>query len=94
MAFRHALLVRHGISRDPTGRPRGLKIESASDAVDIEQFAREIKARTNPALHRLEIDFFERYAAASNELILVQTFSRNLQFSSGDLSGQSIDGIS
>src|ERR1043166_3793652 len=48
---------RQRASGNPSGCPRGLKIESAGDAIDVEHFASEIEARTNSTLHRFEIHF-------------------------------------
>src|ERR1019366_338641 len=45
----------HGLPGQPAGRPRGLKIKAAGHAVNVQQFAREIKSGADLALHRLEI---------------------------------------
>src|ERR1039458_3357596 len=46
----------HGLAGQPAGRPRGLKIDPAGHAVNVQQFAREKQSRTDLALHRLDID--------------------------------------
>src|SRR5436190_9217955 len=65
----------HALTCDPAGRPGCLEVETAGDAVDIEEFASEKDAGSNFAFHRLEVHFRERDAAARHEFLFVQTFS-------------------
>ena len=65
---------------NPTGGPSGLKIKAAGDAVDVEQLARKIKIRRDPAFHSFEIDLAQSHAAASDKLLLVQRFPINFEF--------------
>src|SRR5207249_11777728 len=48
--------VRHRMSGDPARRPRCLKIEAASQSVQIEEFTGEIETGRDTAFHRFEID--------------------------------------
>src|SRR5438105_7285417 len=69
----------HRVSGNPPGGPGGLEIETAGDAVDVEELARKIKIRCDPALHGFEIDLAQSHAAASNKFILVQRFPINFE---------------
>src|SRR5882672_3485443 len=75
----------HGFACEPARGPGGLKIEATCQAVDIEQFASEIKAGTNPAFHGFETDFAQAHAAARYELVLVESFSVDLKFGPAQL---------
>ena len=57
MMMGHPCSGGHRFSGEPAGRPCGLEIETAGDAVDVQHFAGEKKAGANFALHRFEIHF-------------------------------------
>ena len=56
-----------------------MKIEAASRAVDVHQFACEEKARNAFAFHSLRIDFMEGDAADSDDGLFQRTYFRNVQ---------------
>jgi hypothetical protein len=70
----------HRLAGNPAGGPRGLEIESTGDAINVQQFAREMQARAQAAFHRLEIHLAELHPAARDKLILIQTLARNREF--------------
>lgn len=59
----------HRQSGDSSGRPRGLEIEAARDAIDVEAFAGKVEARDELAFHGFKIDFFEPDPAAGDEIV-------------------------
>jgi hypothetical protein len=69
-----------------------LEIEPAGDAVDVEQFAAEIKSRREPALHGFEIHFAQTHPAAGDKLLLVKASSHRLQLRAGDLFDETMPG--
>ena len=75
----------HWPARNPAGRPGGLKIKTAGDAVNVKQFAGKIQSGANPAFHRLEIHLAQTHAAAGDEFILVQALARHLKFRADEL---------
>jgi len=70
----------HRPPSDKAGRPRGLKIESACDAIDIQQLTREKQPWTDLAFHRLELDLAELHATACDKFIPVQTLAADVKF--------------
>ena len=50
---------RYGQAGEASGGPGGLEVESAGDAVDVEDFTGEEEAGDLFALHRLELDVIE-----------------------------------
>ena len=73
-------LIRNGISRQPTGRPRRLKVKPTGDTVNIQHFSREKQILYNSALHRSEIHFIQFHAAAGNELLFELSFALDDEF--------------
>ena len=67
------------------GRPRGLEIEAASDAVEVNAFADKVEARGAAALHGAEIDGVALDAAGGDELVLVGGLAFGLE--AGGLEG-------
>src|SRR6516162_4874355 len=57
-------ILSHRLPREPPGAPGGLEVVSADEAVEIENFADEVKAGMATALERVRIDFVKRDAAA------------------------------
>src|SRR5207302_8897667 len=84
----HVVNPGHRAAGDPACRPRCLEIESAGDAVDVEQFAGEVKTGTDAAFHRFEIDLAQAHAAARHKFILVQAFARDAEFGARELRRQ------
>jgi hypothetical protein len=76
---------RHRLPGQPAGRPRGLKIKSTGDAVNVQQLAREKQSRNDLALHRLEIHLAQSHAAAGHEFVLVQALARHREFRADQL---------
>src|SRR3989442_7413581 len=74
-------LLGHRLPRNPARGPCGLEIESAGDAIYVEQFAGKMESGTNPALHGLEIHLAQTHAAAGDEFVLVRAFAGYLEFS-------------
>ena len=72
-------------ARNPAGCPRGLKIEPAGDAVNVQHLAGEKQSGANPAFHRLEIHFVQPHAAAGDKFILVQAFAGHRKFRAEEL---------
>src|SRR5258708_4171844 len=85
-------LSAHGFSGEPAGCPGGLKIESAGQTINVEQFASEKQTRTFPAFHGLEVHFAQSNATAGDELILVESFPRDLNFGRAELPDQPVPG--
>jgi hypothetical protein len=56
--IQESYLMGQGQAGEPSGRPGGLEIEAARDAIQIKKFTREEEPGTNSAFHRLEIYFF------------------------------------
>lgn len=56
-------------------RPCVLEVEAARDAIDIDNFSREIEALHQLALHRLEINLVESNTTARDEFVLIRTFA-------------------
>src|SRR5262245_61294947 len=81
-------------SSNPTCRPGSLKIESARDPVDVEQFTGEIKAGTNAAFHGFEIHFTQTHPAAGDEFLFVQAFAGNKEFRANELLDEVVPGTS
>src|SRR5438046_2058626 len=73
------LSMRHRVAGNPAGGPGSLKVEPASDAIDVEKFAREIKPGADTAFHGFEVNFGQAHAAASDELIFVEAFPGDLE---------------
>ena len=59
----------------PTRRPGRLKIKTARNAVDVEQFACEMQTGTNAALHCLEVHLAQPNAATRDELVFVEALA-------------------
>ena len=55
---------------DESCGPRGLKVEAARDAIDVEHLAREMHSRDDAAFHRAEVDLAEGDAPARDKLLL------------------------
>lgn len=68
------------MARDPAGSPGSLKVKTAGNAIDIEEFAGEIQARADFALHCFEVHFRKANAAAGDEFIFVQAFAGDGKF--------------
>ena len=62
------------MASDPSGGPSGLKVKATGEAIDIEGFPCEIKARNKAAFHCFEINLVEGDSSAGNELLLIHTF--------------------
>ena len=71
-------------------RPGVLEIEAAGDAVDVEDFAREVKAWALAAFHRLEVDFRKLHAAAGHELVLEHALAVDLELRGRELASQGL----
>ena len=54
-----------------TGRPGGLKIKSAGDAVEVEAFSGKVQSGGKFAFHRPKVHFFQAYSTTGYELFLV-----------------------
>lgn len=67
------------------GGPSGLEVETASDAVDIEDFACEMEAWAEFAFHGFEVNFFEIYTAGGDEFIFVGAFAFDGECGLGEL---------
>ena len=82
----------HGPTGQPTGRPGRLEIESTRETIDVEQFTPHIQPRADSALHGPEIDLIQAHAAARDELVLIESFSNNLQFGGLKLLDKTVTG--
>ena len=71
---------RQSTSRQPARCPRGLEVESACDAVDIQYFTCEEEIIHNAALHGFEIHFVQVHAAAGDELFFEDAFAFDGKF--------------
>ncbi len=69
---------------DPSGCPSGLKVKATSEAIDVEGFPREIKARNKAAFHCFEINFVEGDSSAGNELLFVHAFPGDEELGTGE----------
>jgi hypothetical protein len=69
---------------DPSGGPSRLKVKAAGEAIDIEGFPCEIKARNKSAFHCFEINFVEGDSSASNELLLIHAFPGDEELGAGE----------
>ena len=79
-------------ARDPREISRGpgiLEIEAAGDAVDVEDFAREMQPSAFPTFHGLEVDLGQLYAAAGDELVLEHALAVDLEFRGGEIISKS-----
>ena len=70
-------------------RPRVLKVESARDAIDVDDFSSKVETVHELALHRAEVDLVESNAAARNELVLVHAFAADRERRCGELADKS-----
>ena len=61
-----------------------MEVEAAGDAVDVEEFAGEVKARNEFAFHGFEVHFAEANAAAGDEFVFVETFAGDGEFGGGE----------
>ena len=61
----------------PACGPGSLKIESSSDAVDVEGFAGEVETGDDAASHGFEVHFGQGNASTGDEFLLVGAFPSN-----------------
>ena len=61
-----------------------MEVEAAGDAVDVEEFAGEVEAGNEFALHGFEIDFAETNAAAGDEFVFVEALAGDGEFGGGE----------
>ncbi len=69
---------------DPSGGPSGLKVKATGEAIDIEGFPCEIKARNKATFHCFEINFVEGNSSAGHELLLIHTFPSDEKLGGGE----------
>lgn len=60
------------------GGPGGLEVETAGDAVDVENFAGEVESGDCFALHRFELDVVEGNATAGDKFVFVEALAIDL----------------
>jgi len=65
------VLACHRQACDAPTSPGRLKIETAGNAINIQAFACEVKARDFAAFHCPKVNFFEAYPAAGHKFVLV-----------------------
>ena len=58
MTGRFLLCLGDGGAGEVAGGPGGLEVEAAGDAVDVEDFAREVESGLGLAFHCFEIEVF------------------------------------
>ena len=72
------------MARDPSGGPSGLKVKATSEAIDIEGFPCEIKARNKATFHRFKINFVEGDSSTGHELLLIHAFPGDEELGGGE----------
>ena len=72
------------MSRDPAGGPSGLEVKATGEAIDVEGFSCEIKARNKATFHCFEINFVEWNSSAGDELLLIHAFPGDEELGAGE----------
>src|SRR6516225_2702899 len=65
----------HRRARNPTGGPCCLKIETAGDTVEVEEFSCKVELRAFQAFHGSEVYLFQTHTAAGDELLFIEAFA-------------------
>lgn len=84
-------LAGDGGAGEVAGGPGRLEVEPAGDAVDVEDFAREVEAGLGLAFHRLQIEVLEGDSTAGDELVLVGALAGDLEGSGGEFGDEGVE---